>query len=66
MTVRLIRSDRLYPGVPYAYASTAPPGSLIFTAGTCPLDDHRSIVGAGDIPAQASVVEIEAVALAAG
>jgi enamine deaminase RidA (YjgF/YER057c/UK114 family) len=55
MTIRLIRSDRLYAGVPYAYASTAPPGSLIFTAGACPLDDHGSIVGAGDIQAQAGV-----------
>ena len=55
MTVRLIRSDRLYPGVPYAYAATAPPGSLIFTAGACPLDDHGNVVGAGDIQAQAGV-----------
>jgi enamine deaminase RidA (YjgF/YER057c/UK114 family) len=55
MTVRLIRSDRLYQGVPYAYAATAPPGALIFTAGACPLDDHGSIVGAGDIATQAGV-----------
>jgi enamine deaminase RidA (YjgF/YER057c/UK114 family) len=55
MTVRLIRSDRLYAGVPYAYASTAPAGSLVFTAGACPLDEHGSLVGAGDIPAQAGV-----------
>jgi enamine deaminase RidA (YjgF/YER057c/UK114 family) len=55
MTVRLIRSDRLYAGVPYAYASTAAPGSLVFTAGACPLDEHGRVVGAGDIPAQAGV-----------
>lgn len=55
MTVRLIRPDRLYRGVPYAYAATAPPGSMIFTAGACPLDEHGSVVGAGDIAAQAGV-----------
>jgi enamine deaminase RidA (YjgF/YER057c/UK114 family) len=54
MTVRLIRSDRLYTGVPYAYASTAQHGSLIFTAGACPLDDKGDVVGAGDVRAQAS------------
>lgn len=55
MTVRLIRSDRLYTGVPYAYASTAPPGSLIFTAGACPLDEVGRVVGADDIRAQSRV-----------
>jgi len=33
MTVNLVRSGSLYEGVPYAYASVAPRGSLIFTAG---------------------------------
>ena len=55
MTVHLIRSDSLYAGVPYAYASVAPPGSLIFTAGACPLDDTGHIVGVGDVRAQASL-----------
>jgi enamine deaminase RidA (YjgF/YER057c/UK114 family) len=55
MPVNLIRSDSLYTGVPYAYASTAAPGSLIFTAGACPLDDNGQIVGAGDVRAQASL-----------
>ena len=55
MTVHLIRSDSLYAGVPYAYASVAPPGSLIFTAGACPLDDAGRVVGAGDVQAQASL-----------
>ena len=36
MTVNLVRSGPLYPGVPYAYASVAPRGSLIFTAGARP------------------------------
>jgi len=32
MTVNLIRSNSLYTGVPYAYASISAPGALIFTA----------------------------------
>jgi enamine deaminase RidA (YjgF/YER057c/UK114 family) len=55
MTVNLIRSDSLYAGVPYAYASIAGPGSLIFTAGACPLDDNGQVVGVGDVRAQASL-----------
>jgi enamine deaminase RidA (YjgF/YER057c/UK114 family) len=55
MTVNLIRSDSLYAGVPYAYASIAAPGSLIFTAGACPLDDNGQVVGVGDVRAQASL-----------
>ena len=55
MTVNLVRSGSLYPGVPYAYASVAPRGSLIFTAGACPLDDRGDVVGAGDVRAQASL-----------
>ena len=55
MTINLIRSDSLYAGAPYAYASIAPPGSLIFTAGACPLDDNGHVVGADDIQAQASL-----------
>ena len=55
MTVHLIRSDSLYAGAPYAYAAVAQPGSLIFTAGACPIDDNGKVVGPGDIPAQASL-----------
>jgi enamine deaminase RidA (YjgF/YER057c/UK114 family) len=55
MTVNLIRSDSLYAGVAYAYASVAAPGSVIFTAGACPLDENGQVVGVGDIPAQASL-----------
>src|SRR6516162_8534172 len=55
MTVNLVRSGTLYEGVPYAYASVAPRGSLIFTAGACPLDDNGQVVGVGDVRAQASV-----------
>jgi enamine deaminase RidA (YjgF/YER057c/UK114 family) len=56
MAVELVRTDRLYPGVPYAYAATAPPGALVFTAGACPLDQDENIVGAGDIQRQARQV----------
>jgi enamine deaminase RidA (YjgF/YER057c/UK114 family) len=55
MTVKLVRSDSLYKSVPYAYASIAPRGSLVFTAGACPLDDKGEVVGAGDVRAQASL-----------
>jgi enamine deaminase RidA (YjgF/YER057c/UK114 family) len=55
MAVKLVRSDSLFQGAPYAYASIAPAGSLIFTAGACPLDDNGQVVGAGDVRAQASL-----------
>jgi enamine deaminase RidA (YjgF/YER057c/UK114 family) len=55
MAINLVRSDHLYKGVPYAYASIAPQGSLIFTAGACPLDDQGEVVGVGDVRAQASL-----------
>jgi enamine deaminase RidA (YjgF/YER057c/UK114 family) len=53
VSARLIRSDRLYPGAPYAYASVAPPGSLIFTAGACPIDETGTVTSPGDYAAQA-------------
>jgi enamine deaminase RidA (YjgF/YER057c/UK114 family) len=53
MTVQLIRSDKLYPGVAYAYASIAQPGAVIHTAGACPLDEQGQIVGVGDVALQA-------------
>jgi enamine deaminase RidA (YjgF/YER057c/UK114 family) len=55
MAVKLVRSGSLFQGAPYAYASIAPAGSLIFTAGACPLDDNGQVVGAGDVRAQASL-----------
>jgi enamine deaminase RidA (YjgF/YER057c/UK114 family) len=56
VAVHLVRADRLSPGVPYAYASIAPPGALIFTAGACPLDQDERIVGIDDVRAQARQV----------
>ena len=55
MTIKLIRSDSLYTGAPYAYAAIAPPGALIFTAGACPLTGNGEVAGVGDIQAQASL-----------
>jgi enamine deaminase RidA (YjgF/YER057c/UK114 family) len=52
MTVELIRSARLFPGAPYAYAAKAPPTDLIFTAGACPLDKHGRVVAPADVAAQ--------------
>jgi enamine deaminase RidA (YjgF/YER057c/UK114 family) len=53
MPAHLVRSDSLYPGVPYAYASVAPPGSLIFTAGACPIDENGKVTAANDYVRQA-------------
>jgi enamine deaminase RidA (YjgF/YER057c/UK114 family) len=55
MTLKFVRPVGLYKDVPYAYASIAPPGSLVFTAGACPLDDHGEVVGVGDVRAQAGL-----------
>jgi enamine deaminase RidA (YjgF/YER057c/UK114 family) len=53
MVVRLIRSERLYQGVPYAYAAATPAGSVVFTAGACPLDAAGQVVAPADIASQA-------------
>jgi enamine deaminase RidA (YjgF/YER057c/UK114 family) len=53
MAVELIRSTRLFDGVPYAYAATARGTDLVFTAGACPLDSQGRVVAPGDIAAQA-------------
>ena len=56
MTVQLVRAHRLYAGVPYAYASVAEPGALVFTAGACPLDENEMVIGAGDVRRHAQQV----------
>src|SRR5215469_13781884 len=53
MNVKLIRSTRLFPDAPYAYAAVAGQPGLVFTAGACPLDEHGQVTAPGDIPAQA-------------
>jgi enamine deaminase RidA (YjgF/YER057c/UK114 family) len=56
MPVHLVRARDLYPAAPYAYASVAPPGSLVFTAGACPLDEAGAVTDPGDYVAQAGRV----------
>jgi enamine deaminase RidA (YjgF/YER057c/UK114 family) len=53
MPPQLVRSADLYPGAPYAYASIAPPGGLIFTAGACPIDSDGDVTAVGDYVRQA-------------
>jgi enamine deaminase RidA (YjgF/YER057c/UK114 family) len=65
-SLHLVRSSGLTDDVPYAYAAVTAPGSLVFTAGACPLDDDGAVVAPGDIPAQAQrVMENLVVALRA-
>ena len=54
--VELVRPTGLDPSVPYAYASVVGPGSLVFTAGACPLDDAGEVVHPGDVAGQAGQV----------
>ena len=53
MPPELIRAGHLYPGAPYAYAAVAPPGSLIFTAGACPINAEGVVTALGDYAGQA-------------
>jgi enamine deaminase RidA (YjgF/YER057c/UK114 family) len=52
MAVELIRSTRLFPGAPYAYAAKTHQADLIFTAGACPLDEQGRVVAPADVAAQ--------------
>ena len=52
MPADLVRSTRLFPGAPYAYAAAAPGTGVIFTAGACPLDEQGNVVAPGDIAGQ--------------
>jgi enamine deaminase RidA (YjgF/YER057c/UK114 family) len=53
MPAQLIRVEGLYPGAPYAYAAVALPGSLVFTAGACPIDADGVVTAPGDYVRQA-------------
>jgi enamine deaminase RidA (YjgF/YER057c/UK114 family) len=44
----------LFGGVPYEYTSVVTTGSVLFTAGACPLDADGSVVGPGDVEVQAA------------
>jgi enamine deaminase RidA (YjgF/YER057c/UK114 family) len=52
MSVTLIRSTRLFPDVPYAYAAAGGQAGLVFTAGAMPLDAEGQITAPGDLAAQ--------------
>lgn len=52
MTVQLVRSARLFPGAPYAYAARAHQADLIFTAGACPLDERGQVIAPADVRGQ--------------
>jgi enamine deaminase RidA (YjgF/YER057c/UK114 family) len=67
MPAYLIRPDGLFPEAPYAYAAiAAPPGSLVFAAGACPIDENGIVVGGADYARQAGQMMANlAVALAA-
>lgn len=56
MPVELIRAAALSDDVPYAYAAVVGPGSLVFTAGACPLDEDGAVVAVGDVAGQAGRV----------
>ena len=52
MAVDLIRSTRLFPGAPYAYAAVSAPAGLVCTAGACPIDEQGQVTAPGDVAAQ--------------
>src|SRR5215470_16004687 len=49
---RRINPSALYPGAPYDYATVAPPGFMIFTAGACPIGHDGQVVAHGDLEGQ--------------
>ncbi|MGY1673141.1 RidA family protein [Geodermatophilus sp. SYSU D00710] len=52
---RLVRTPDL-AGAPYADAAVVPGGTLVLTAGACPLDADGATVAAGDVAGQAEQV----------
>jgi enamine deaminase RidA (YjgF/YER057c/UK114 family) len=55
MRPELISPDGLFPEAPYAYVAVAPPGSLVFAAGACPLTPEGTVVSPGDVEEQTRV-----------
>ena len=51
--IETVRPSGLHADVPYAYATVVPPGSLVLTAGACPIDVDGVVIEPGDVPAQA-------------
>ena len=54
MDIHRINPTSLYSGAPYDYATSAPSGRVVFTAGACPLDQTGDVVARGDLEGQAS------------
>jgi enamine deaminase RidA (YjgF/YER057c/UK114 family) len=55
-SIEFIRPPGLFPRAPYAYAASAGPGVMVFTAGACPLDADGNTVAPGDVAGQARQV----------
>jgi enamine deaminase RidA (YjgF/YER057c/UK114 family) len=53
MPAHLVRAEGLFQETGYAYAAISPPGSLVFAAGACPIDEHGDVVGGSDYRLQA-------------
>ncbi len=53
MPAHFVGADGLYQQAGYAYAAIAAPGSLVFAAGACPIDETGQVVGGADYAAQA-------------
>jgi enamine deaminase RidA (YjgF/YER057c/UK114 family) len=53
MRPRFVSASSLAPNAPYEYASVAPAGALVFTAGACPIDVAGEVVAPGDHEEQA-------------
>jgi enamine deaminase RidA (YjgF/YER057c/UK114 family) len=68
MPAQLIRVEGLFPGAPYAYAAVAPTGSIVFTAGACPIDAEGVVTAPGDYVRQAelAVANLRTALLASG
>jgi enamine deaminase RidA (YjgF/YER057c/UK114 family) len=49
---RLLGSDRLTQAVPYHYAAAATGATVVFSAGSCPLDSDGQVICTGDIAGQ--------------
>lgn len=54
MTGRTLRPPGLYPGAPYAYGVVVEAGSLVLTAGACPINEQGATVCPGDPAGQAA------------
>ena len=51
-----VRPQALHDDVPYAYATVAPAGRLVLTAGACPIDADGVVVAPDDVAGQAAQV----------